>query len=288
MQYKLVKQIRDNDALRRSFIDLANGVFHISFQPWYESGYWTDQYVPYVFAVGEKVIANASVNIIDIRWKDNSKRYIQIGTVMVDPAYRHRGLMRLLIEEIIRDWKECCDSLYLFANKTVLDFYPKFGFERAFEYQHVMTITGEKCKFRKLDMNLKSDRILLKLCYQRGNPFSCFGNTDNYGLLMFYCDFLLKDCIYYSVEKNMVCIAEQNGDALLCYDIYGSGDYTLEEIILDVASSETRKTLLGFPPITGEKYNYFKIDSDDYLFILSGKENLFTDRHLIFPLLSHA
>lgn len=36
MKYKLVKQVKDNDALRNSFIDLAIKTFDLSFKDWYK------------------------------------------------------------------------------------------------------------------------------------------------------------------------------------------------------------------------------------------------------------
>ena len=50
---------------------------------------------------------------------------------MTRPGHRGRGLARRLMEEVLRDWSGRCDGMFLFANGTVLDFYPRFGFRRA-------------------------------------------------------------------------------------------------------------------------------------------------------------
>ena len=49
MNYQLVKQVRENSPLRKSFIDLAVKTFDLSFEEWYQQGYWTDAYIPYAF-----------------------------------------------------------------------------------------------------------------------------------------------------------------------------------------------------------------------------------------------
>ncbi|MFH7114998.1 GNAT family N-acetyltransferase, partial [Klebsiella pneumoniae] len=49
MNYQLVKQVRENNPLRKSFIDLAVKTFDLSFEEWYQQGYWTDAYIPYAF-----------------------------------------------------------------------------------------------------------------------------------------------------------------------------------------------------------------------------------------------
>lgn len=92
MNYQLVKQVRENNPLRKSFIDLAVKTFDLSFEEWYQQGYWTDAYIPYAFVERNKVIANASANIIDLRWQGEPRRYIQIGTVMTEPDHRNKGL----------------------------------------------------------------------------------------------------------------------------------------------------------------------------------------------------
>ena len=92
MNYKLDKQIVHNDVLRNSFIDLAIKTFDLSFKEWYRKGYWTDAYIPYALVSNNKVIANASANIIDLVWQDEPRRYIQIGTVMTDVDSRDKGL----------------------------------------------------------------------------------------------------------------------------------------------------------------------------------------------------
>ena len=74
MHYKLVKQLKDDNTLRKSFIDLAIKTFDLSFDAWYQQGYWSESYIPYAFVDKNKVIANASANIIDLVWQGQPRR----------------------------------------------------------------------------------------------------------------------------------------------------------------------------------------------------------------------
>lgn len=65
MKYLFRKQIREQRQLRESFMDLAVRTFDLSFESWYRAGFWTEKYIPYIFAEKNKVVANASVNIMD-------------------------------------------------------------------------------------------------------------------------------------------------------------------------------------------------------------------------------
>lgn len=294
MSLTINKAIRENDKLRESFMELAVETFDLSFKAWYEAGYWTDKYIPYAMVDGEKVVANASVNIIDTVWKGVRKHYIQIGTVMTDKAYRKRGLSRRLLEEILCDWKDRCDAVYLFANDTVLDFYPRFGFVEAREYQcsvptKGMPVSAGSGTVRKLDMSAEADKALLKHYYAKSNPFSELPMVDNYGLLMFYCSAFMKDSVFYCEEYDAVVIASQEGEAFTCYDIYCDKREPLQEIVAASAGAGTEKVVFGFTPKDTSGCLEAMIDNqDDTLFVLNGKENIFAENRVMLPVLSHA
>lgn len=44
---KIEKNVKNHDALRRSFNTLAKETFGLSFETWYQNGYWGEKYIPY-------------------------------------------------------------------------------------------------------------------------------------------------------------------------------------------------------------------------------------------------
>ena len=56
----------------------------------------------------------------------------QLGAVGVVPQWRGRGLQRQIMQSLLGHVDEK-DIVFLFANDTVLDFYPLFGFRRVIE-----------------------------------------------------------------------------------------------------------------------------------------------------------
>lgn len=158
LQY--IKDYRDNKELRESFFELANNVFGLNFVNWYEKGFWGSNYVPYSYIDDNKVIANVSINIIDMIVHGTQHRALQVGTVMTHPEYRNRGLSEKLMNKVLAEYKDSYDIMYLFANDSVLDFYPKFGFDLVEEYQYFTTFTSEIksiSKLRKLDVENNED-----------------------------------------------------------------------------------------------------------------------------------
>ena len=218
MDYTLVKQVRDNAPLRESFFALARRVFGLSFEEWHRAGWWTDRYVPYTMVYRDgSAAANVSVNRIDTVWRGEALRLVQLGTVMTAPAHRGKGLARSLMEAVLDDWGHTCDGVYLYANGTVLEFYPKFGFVPAREHVCTLPLPARGAApaeggFARLDMDTQAGRALLLRCYERSNPFSALPMLDNPGLLMFYCSGFLKDCVYYSSAYDLACVAtEEDG-----------------------------------------------------------------------------
>lgn len=295
MKYKLEKKVRDITPVRNAFNALAVQTFQLSFESWYDNGYWSQRYLPYTLMDGGTAAANISVNLMKTRWNGQIKNFIQLGTVMTHPAYRGQGLSRYLMEDIFRDWEDRCDGFYLFANKTVLDFYPRFGFHRETEYQCSLPLTPSadgKCgKARRLDMDSPSDRSLLEAHYRMSNPFSLLPSLDNFSLLMFYCGSFLKDCVYYLPDYDAAAVAEQDTESgmLLCHDIFCPPGRSLPEILSCLAPAGTQKAVLGFLPegISDSLLTPLS-NEDDTLFTRIPGENPFHGHRLRFPDLSHA
>ena len=204
MPYRLVfgAQLRENAALRQSFFSLAEQIFGISFAEWHRGGYWQQSYLPYALVEGEEVIANVSVNAMEFLRFGERKRYVQLGTVMTAPRFRGQGLARQLLEHVLLEWESRCQGIYLYANDTVLNFYPKFGFQPQEEYAFFFPLSQRPGDFSRIDPCTKEGEALLRRCYRQGNPFSCCSMQENFSLLMFYCGASLRNDIYYSPGRD--------------------------------------------------------------------------------------
>lgn len=293
MPYRLVfgAQLRENAALRQSFFSLAEQIFGISFAEWHRGGYWQQSYLPYALVEGEEVVANVSVNTMEFLRFGERKRYVQLGTVMTAPRFRGQGLARQLLEHVLLEWESCCQGIYLYANDTVLNFYPKFGFQPQEEYAFFFPLSQRPGDFSRIDPCTKEGEALLRRCYQQGNPFSCCSMQENFSLLMFYCGASLRNDIYYSPGRDAICIAQPQGERLLCYDIFCSSDQQLQEILEEVCPPGISQAELGFSPCSslGAMYSCQRIfGQDETLFVRSRGENPVAGHKMRLPLLSHA
>ncbi|WP_101773421.1 GNAT family N-acetyltransferase [Peptostreptococcus faecalis] len=286
---KIIKNVRENDILRESFFKLAKETYGIPFKEWYEQGYWTDKYMPYAIVEGNEIVANASVNRIKFNHNGKIKNCVQVGTVMTKPSHRNKGLSRMLMKEIIADWRDKSDLIYLFANDSVVEFYPKFGFEKRIEEQYLFSVDTQKSDFIKLDVDNEIDKKCLFECYKKGNPFSKFEMIDNIELVMFYCSSVMKESIYYSKKHNTAVIGVQENEEFICYDVFGDSKASLTDLLAEVVNSNVKRVVLGFTPkdITGMESSIFEME-DTTLFELKNDSSSKFKENEMFPLLSYA
>lgn len=286
MAYQIHKNVMPDPKARRAFDALASQVFGLSFEDWYAAGYWTASNLPYTLFDGDTALANVSVNRLTVLLQGRRRHYIQLGTVMTRPGHRRRGLARRLMEEVLRDWSGRCDGMFLFANETVLDFYPRFGFRRAAQSRYILPVAAPLGEARPLNPDSPRDLSVLRACYKAGNPFSACQVVENFGLLMFYCRSLWKDCLYYLPRQNAVAVARQEGDSLHCLDLFGGSDR--DAAVAQLARPGVREAVLGFTPTEPAFCRREPEDDDgDALFVLEGGENPFAGGMLHFPELSH-
>lgn len=290
-EYTYVKDYRDNESLREGLNKLTEKTYGFNFRKWYEAGYWGNGYIPYSLLDDDKLVANVSVSIMKINILGEEKNYIQIGTVMTDEEYRNQGLSRFLIEKVLSEWENKCDCIYLFANDTVLDFYPKFGFERVYEYQYLIKKNKEKSneKVRKINIDDNNDKGLLENIINNSIQISKLHVKENKNLIMFYCLDFLKDNIYYIENYNAIAICEYHGEELFIQDIFMDKEIDLNIVINSLTNKETKVIRLGFTPINIEGYSKELLNDDnDALYINSKNENIFNNENIMFPTLSHA
>ena len=309
---------QEDDALRAAFNRLAMETFALDFEPWYRQGFWTDAYQPHTLFDGGRAVANVSASELWFRLGERTLHCVQLGTVMTAPADQNRGLSRWLMERVLAFWRGRCDFVYLYANDSVLDFYPRFGFRKAQEYQDIRPLRrgvpcaaarkkhisykltsflgrGVPCAAaRRLDPGRPEDcALLLRCCRQYGNPFSALSMARGEGLLMFYAIGPLRGAFYYLEEWDAVAVAAAENGALCCEELFAPAgtplDAVLSALAQTLAGPGVHRVRFGFS--LKEAFLCEKIlleEPDTTLFVLPAEENIFDRARLRFPALSHA
>lgn len=284
----IVKHYRDKEALRASFNALAEATFGLNFENWYRMGYWGDNYEPYSVLEDGKIVANVSLNRTDLVIAGERKRIYQLGTVMTHPEYRNRGYIRALMAEIEKDTADA-DGIYLFANDSVLEFYPRFGFgkNREFLYSKPVSQTGENRMIPvKMDTQANRDRLAAAMA-ESTFPTGCT-MVDNPGLIFFYAAQFMQENVYFCEDLNAWVIAEEEDGVLTIHNVFGRGNLSLDAVIAAFGES-VREVALGFSPADTAGWDCREYHEEDCTFFTKGEVfRDFADKKLRIPTLSHA
>lgn len=285
----VIKNYRDNTALRHSFNALAGKTFGLDFEDWYQNGFWGDNYNPYSVVKDGRVVANVSVNRTDFRFDGDVKHFLQLGTVMTEEACRNRGYIRAIMERIDADYNGKADGIYLFSNDSVLDFYPKFGFQRGKEYQYSIRLhnTGA-CAYRRLAMDGPTAWQLLEQAMERNIFHGRLDMVGNRGLLFFYVTKFMRENVYYHAPSDTYVIADWEDQQVFLHSVF-SGTLTNLSEILALFGKDARQVTLGFTPADNTDFQVTELHQEDCTFFVKGDAlKILEPERLRIPSLSHA
>ena len=286
-----------DDQLRRSFNELAQEVFGLDFEPWYRTGYWDTAYRPFSLVDDGRIVANVSATLMDLTLCGTHVKAVQLGTVMTHPAYRGQGLARSLMAWVLSAYEETCAFCFLYANESVLSFYPRFGFLRAQETETQVDViksaipVGEGPAAYRLNMDAEADRIMLERHIRAAHPSSPYLSFQNGAwLAMFYCLSPLRRAVWYVPACRGIAILETGDDRARLWDLYSDRYVPLRDWLAHLPLNGVERLDLGFTPGDEEGVCLCREPSREPLFLLplaSGHTVLPDIEGLSFPALCH-
>ena len=285
--YIACTNVREDAALRASFNELTRKTFGFDFTGWYEAGHWGKMYIPHLLLDGDKAVSNASVNLMRFCVNGERKNYIQLGTVMTDPDYRGLGLNRRIMEDILREYAGKVDGIYLFGNDSVLDYYPRFGFEPAHEYEYFLPAAAFGAQPYRA---ARATRAEVYALLERGVPSAEDGlyMDENVGLYQFWLDGEFGEQIYCLPEAGVYAVAGMEGKALRVYQLFGSGRIDFHRLA-GTFGENAEEMVLGFTPAHPEGLlSREHKRADCTLFIIGDDLRRIERDRMMFPELSHA
>ena len=111
-------------------------------------------------------------------------------------------------------------AFFFLPNDSVLDFYPKFGFQKAKEYRFCADIShSTKSCAEPISMETKQDWLnFMKEKNQRFSNGILQLNTDD--LIMFYLTQFMQNNVYFVKELDAYVIAEKDKTTILFFMMY--------------------------------------------------------------------
>lgn len=225
------------------------------------------------------------------------KTYVQIGTVMTDPDYRGQGLNKYIFEQIFKEYEGKVDGFYLFGNDSVTEYYPKFGFKPAMEYEYRLRLNENASvsyQIEKIDLSKADQKEKLinqiKACEKTNlghNPNDAFAMHNNIGLYYFWLADEFGENVYYIKECDAYVLAYVSEQELTIQQIISSGKIDIERL---AHSFGTKITSLKFSytPMYSNNYEVRQYHKEDCNLFVLGDWKTTLEHRIMFPVISHA
>jgi len=244
--YQILHNFQHDDGLRASLNNLARQTFHVEFENWYQAGYWRERCTPFACIHAGEVAAALLTHRLDVVWDGRQMQAIQIGTVMTHPNHRGRGLARELLSAAVE--LPGADFFFLFANRDVLDFYPRFGFHPV-----------QECRFW-VDWPEQSSNAsasasappraslerLQELARERVPVSDVLGISGDQHLLMFYGQSAFSNSLY--DLGDCIIIYQVEGHTLNLYDVVSPHPIDLDALLPRIVPPGVRRVEFHFTP----------------------------------------
>jgi GNAT superfamily N-acetyltransferase len=273
----IFENYRNDPNLINKYFDFIGQVFQgISFNQWYKKGFWTEQYIPFSIMESDKIISNVSAAFLNIIIQDKLYKAVQLGAVGTLPEYRNRGLSAYLMNYVIDKYKESVDFFFLYANETVLKFYPQFGFRELKEKIFIQESEIPRSDYCAVKLNITKDKdyqLIFNLIKERKNLTRISGAEDYSYITMWHIFNTYPENLYYIGEEDVLIIKDEKNNILNIREIIFREAFNLKKTLSGIMESpEIEYIHYHFPP-DQIGYHYDKIINEtSHLFILGKLE----------------
>jgi predicted N-acetyltransferase YhbS len=270
---RIYSAYRDDAALRDAFFTYTETVFpSFSFRDWFARGFWPDTFIPCSLIDDGVVISSVSISQMKIWLDGRLVDAVQFGAVGTIPEYRNQGLSRLLMEYAINQYEKSTDLMFLFANETVVDFYPKFGFRPAHDtaFYNNSDIPAAAFAARKLNVNDGADMALIVRLLKSRLPITrLFGASGYEYITLWHVLNVFPERLLYLEDDDIIVIASQKENRLHVWDIIFDRSFDLAAVLPKVISGDGVDSVYYYfsPDILGYSYDGVEADEESPLFV---------------------
>ncbi len=236
-------------AARQSFKDFILKIHRVDFTAWDSAGYWDDDYSPYSYFAGERLVASLCIYTMHARVNGRACKVAQVSGVGTLPEYRLQGLNRRLHEIALAEAFARHEFAYLYADDDAVPFYRKCGFRPITAYAVVAPLPAvvPDSGIEKLDMNDAAVRdSLYRLACARA-PVSQVFSTANPKLVMYHLLCRVRNHVWRIAALDAVVLMKANGEKTVVYDILARELPSFEQLAPFLSAGDTREVEFRFP-----------------------------------------
>lgn len=221
-----------------------------NFRPWTERGGWHPGYE--VFAIEEdgEILSTAGRERMHLVIGGEERLGYQLGAVATRADCRNQALSRRLLTWLLGEDDASSRPVILFGNKSVLDFYPRFGFTRIMQkrFTAALEIEPDARLAPALDLDKLRDRKWLSdLCRRARAPGVVFSARNYYPTLLWHLTYKARPVFWFK-ELDAAVVASVADDRLILHDVIATKPFDLRPILPRLTSSRAKALTFGFGP----------------------------------------
>lgn len=221
-----------------------------TFKPWAERGGWRPDYEILAIERDGRILSTVGRQRMRFAINGQEREGYQLGGVASQPDQRGRGLSRRVLTWVLSEADTQNLPVILFANKSVLDFYPRFGFRRVFQKRFIAaeTIAPAASPAPVLDIEIATDRARLEdLCIRARSLGETFSARDYYPAMLFHLTYKPRP-VYWFDEFGAALITSADRERLVIHDLIATQAFDLAQALSRLVSHQVRELEFRFNP----------------------------------------
>ena len=200
---------------------------------WRGRGGWTADYEVFALVEGGSIVGTIGRSRMYLVIGGENRVGYQLGAVATLERHRGQGVARQLMEWVVDSLDQADQPVILFANNSVLDFYPRFGFKRlpqrrsvAAAALHPAGVQAPRC-----DLSNASDRARLAALCARARPTrGCLTARDYYWLALWNLTCEPIALSWVPEHDAAIAFAVEN-ESLIIHDVITTQPFDLSLIV---------------------------------------------------------
>lgn len=240
----------DTDWHRRFFAFVADIFPGPGFTLWAERGGWHPSYEIFAIADGDEIVSTIGRTRMRLVVDGATRIGYQLGAVGTRADLRRHGLARHLMEEVIAELDHPDQPIILFANDSVLGFYPRFGFRRVLQQRFAATVDmGPAAALAPVcDVARPGDRTWLADLCTRALPVGRrFATRDYYPIVLWHLT--CRPVIAFRFDELDAAVAVTGSATHLAVrDVLAGAPFDLRTVLPRLTQSRISRVEFGFDP----------------------------------------
>jgi GNAT superfamily N-acetyltransferase len=236
-------------AAREAFKKFIFAIHGVDFGEW-DRGYWDDDYRPYSYFEGDRVVASMCVYTMPAVVHGERCRVAQVSGVGTVPEYRRQGLNRRLHQAALAEQMPAHRFAFLFADDEAIPFYRACGFKPVAAHAALVALpaaTSRPPEVARLDMGDAATRERLYRLAAEREPASNVFATHNPKLLMYHLLYRLREHVWEVPSLDAVVLMRREGERVTVYDVLAARMPTFERLLPLLAGGGAREAEFRFP-----------------------------------------